>query len=275
MFSFIKKLSVCCLTALLSAAQAQPIQPASDSIWLMGEIHDNRQGMDARVSDLRSALKQGWRPVLVLEQFNRERQDALDRAQKECRTAECVIDLAADPGWDWEAYVPLLNLALEYKLPLYAGNLSREESWKIIREGYASVIDAVTLKKFGLDGQIPVDIEATQQEAIRLGHCNLLPPNMIQPMSRAQIARDVWLAKLISEYASRGVVLVAGNGHIRRDVGVPRWLSDDLQSRTVVWGYVEPEGVEPARYDRLRIVSPIVREDPCIKLREQFAKKRG
>lgn len=275
MFSFIKKLAVFCVTALLSAAQAQPIQPAYDSIWLMGEIHDNRQGMEARVADLRSALKQGWRPVLVLEQFNRERQDALDRAQKECRTAECVIDLAADSGWDWEAYVPLLNLALEYKLPMVAGNLSREESWKIIREGYASVIDAGTLKKFGLNDQIPEDIKTTQQEAIRLGHCNLLPANMIQPMSRAQIARDVWLAKLISEHASRGVVLVAGNGHIRRDVGVPRWLSEGLQSRTVVWGYVEPEGTDLGRYDRLTIVSPMNREDPCIKLREQFAKKRG
>jgi len=260
---------------LLSVAFAQRSPSAPDAIWLMGEIHDNRQGMEARVADLRSALKQGWRPVLVLEQFNRARQEALTRAQKECRTAECVIELAADSGWDWEAYVPLLNLALEYKLPLYAGNLSREESWKIIRQGYASVIDAGTLKQFGLDRKIPDDIETSQYEAIRLGHCDLLPANMIEPMSRAQIARDVWLAKLISDHASTGVVLVAGNGHIRRDVGVPRWLSESLQSRTVVWGYVEPDGADIVRYDRLRVLTPIVREDPCLKLREQFASKKG
>lgn len=260
---------------LLSVASAQRVQPAADSIWLMGEIHDNREGMEARLADLRAAVKQGWRPVLVLEQFNRERQEALTRAQKECRSAECVIELAADSGWDWEAYVPLLNLALEYKLPLIAGNLSREESWKIIRQGYGSVLDAKTLKQFGLDRQIPDDINTSQYEAIRVGHCDLLPANMIQPMARAQIARDVWLAKLISDHASQGVVLVAGNGHIRRDVGVPRWLPLALQSRTVVWSYVEPDSADIARYDRIRVVRPIDREDPCIKLREQFASKKG
>lgn len=268
-------LACLCLSAQLNVASAQPIKSSSNAIWLMGEIHDNRQGMEARVRDLHSALKAGWRPALVLEQFNRERQDLLTQAQKECRSAECVIERAAESGWDWEAYVPLLNLALEYKLPLYAGNLSREDSWKVIRQGYPAVIDAVTLKKFGLDRKIPEDIEASQREAIRLGHCDLLPATMISPMARAQIARDVWLAKVLTDHAAQGVVLVAGNGHIRRDIGVPRWLSEALQARTVVWGYTEPDGADIALYDRLRVLNPVVREDPCIKLREQFSTKRN
>lgn len=272
---FFNLLACLFLSAQLSGASAQHIQPSSNAIWLMGEIHDNRQGMDARVRDLHSALKAGWRPALVLEQFNRERQDVLTQAQKECRSAECVIERAGESGWDWEAYVPLLNLALEYKLSLYAGNLSREDSWKVIRQGYPAVIDAVTLKKFGLDRQVPEDIEASQREAIRLGHCDLLPTTMISPMARAQIARDVWLAKVLTDHAANGVVLVAGNGHVRRDIGVPRWLPKALLARTVVWGYAEPEGADLARYDRLRILDPLAREDPCIKLREQFSTKRN
>ena len=45
--------------------------------------------------------------------------------------------------------------------------------------------------------------------------------------ARAQMARDIVLARAIGPYLDRGVVLLAGNGHVRRDIGVPFWLSAD------------------------------------------------
>jgi uncharacterized iron-regulated protein len=36
-----------------------------------------------------------------------------------------------------------------------------------------------------------------------------------------------------------GVVLIAGNDHVRRDIGVPRWLDASLQGRVEVVGQVE------------------------------------
>ena len=44
-------------------------------------------------------------------------------------------------------------------------------------------------------------------------------------MVKAQIARDVWMARVVDQQAARGVVLLAGNGHVRKDIGVPRWLT--------------------------------------------------
>ena len=44
-------------------------------------------------------------------------------------------------------------------------------------------------------------------------------------MARAQFARDAVMARALAAHAERGVVLLAGNGHVRRDIGVPRWLA--------------------------------------------------
>ena len=37
----------------------------------------------------------------------------------------------------------------------------------------------------------------------------------------------------------RGVVLLAGDGHVRRDIGVPRWLSPATRARSVSIGLLE------------------------------------
>ena len=45
-------------------------------------------------------------------------------------------------------------------------------------------------------------------------------------MAQAQFARDAVMAEVLRRSAPQGggVVLLAGNGHVRRDIGVPRWL---------------------------------------------------
>ena len=49
-----------------------------------------------------------------------------------------------------------------------------------------------------LDAQLP-DAAAlpTQQQAMRIGHCDLLPERQIAPMTRIQIARDRAMAQAV------------------------------------------------------------------------------
>jgi hypothetical protein len=53
---------------------------------------------------------------------------------------------------------------------------------------------------------------------------------MVERMIEAQQARDAHLARALLDHASDGAVLIAGNGHVRRDFGVPlhlaRWAPD-------------------------------------------------
>jgi uncharacterized iron-regulated protein len=85
-------------------------------------------------------------------------------------------------------------------------------------------------------------------------------------MAQAQVARDQAMARAIEAHADRGAVLLAGNGHVRTDWGVPRWLAPAVRARSEVIGVVEV-GDAVTAYDR-RVVTPAQeRPDPCAGLR--------
>jgi len=237
---------------------------AEPPIWLMGEVHDNAQGHFYRLKDLESMLGSTWRPALLMEQFDTDRQDALTKAWQTCKTADCVIQAAGGQGWDWPLYEPLIALALKYQLPMVAANLSREQVRSVMQKGFGAVFDAKTIKQYRLDQPLPQPWLDGQRQAIDLGHCKMLPPPMVDAMVNGQAARDVVFAQLVEQYASQGVVLVAGNGHVRRDLGVYQWLPADLRSRVTIAGYVEPAGLDQRLYDRVRLVEEQARLDPCV-----------
>ena len=236
---------------------------AEPPIWLMGEVHDNEQGHFYRLKDLESMLGGTWRPALLMEQFNTDRQDELTKAWQTCKSADCVIQAAGGQGWDWPLYEPLIALALKYQLPLVAANLSREQVRRVMQNGFGAVFDAKTVAQYRLNQPLPQPWLDGQRMAIEIGHCKLLPPSMVDAMVNTQAARDVMFAQLVEQYASQGVVLVAGNGHVRRDLGVYQWLPANLRSRVLISGYVEPAGADQRLYDRIRVVEPQARPDPC------------
>lgn len=259
--------SIAC-SVLTGPALAQPApQP---TIWLMGEIHDNPEVHAYRLRDVNKLLADGWRPAILMEQFDVDKQAQLTEAWQRCKEAQCVIDGAGGQGWDWALYKPLIQVALDRRLPLIAANLSRDQLRVVTKEGLRAVFDADTVKHYRLDEPFDKAWLDTQGYAIRVGHCNMLPEHMITPMARSQAARDVMFAKLIAQYAPQGVILIAGNGHVRKDVGVSHWLNPELQDRVVVAGYVESAEADPSWYDRVRVVSPHPRPDPC----EAFKRSR-
>lgn len=244
-------------------------------IWLMGEVHDNPEGHAYRLRDLQAAVTADWRPAILMEQFNVDRQDELTQAWRSCKQAQCVIDAAGGKGWDWDLYKPVIQLALAYRLPLIAANVSREQLGQVMQQGFDAVFDESTMKEFGLDKPLPKDWTDGQRTAIREGHCNMLPEEMIDPMVNAQTARDVMFAKLIADYAPQGVVLIAGNGHVRKDLGVYGWLPDTLQPSVQIFGYVEPGGISSTWYDHVRVVPAHPRPDPCEAFRKSMQKKQN
>lgn len=254
-----------------SNTQDGAVGSAEAPIWLMGEVHDNADGHAYRLRDLQAKVTADWRPAILMEQFNVDRQAELTQAWQTCKEAQCVIDAAGGKGWQWDLYRPLIQLALAYRLPLVAANVSGEQLGEVMKQGFGAVFDERTIKAYGLDKDLPPLWLDGQRIAIREGHCNMLPEAMIDPMVNAQTARDVMFAKLIEQYTPQGVVLIAGNGHVRKDLGVYVWLPDDLKSQVQVFGYVEPNGVNVAWYDQIRVVSAHPRPDPC----EAFKRSRG
>lgn len=256
--------------SLLSACATQAEKPVSGSkILLLGEVHDNPDGHAHRYADLQKLVVAGWRPAIAMEQFDRENQAELTQAQATCTDADCIISKLGNKRWEWPHYRSVIQLAIDYKLPLLAANLSRSDAARVMREGYAAVLDKNTITSYKLDQPLPTVVVDGQRAAMESGHCGKMPDNIVPSMVRAQVARDVWMAKVVTDNADRGVVLLAGNGHVRRDLGVPLWLSANQQASLQIHGYVEADDSKSGGatlYDVSHVVKTHTRPDPCLSI---------
>lgn len=265
-------LAAAMFAALAGCAGTPPAAVAGDvahqftgkTYVLLGEVHDNADGQKRRLLALSDALAAGWRPAIAMEQFDRERQADIDRARRERPgDAAYVVAQAGGKSWQWELYTPVVALALRYDLPLVAANLSRADAGKIMRGGLDGVFDATQRKRLGLAAPLPADVVTEQTAVLDRGHCGNFPKAMLPGMLDAQAARDAVMAASMREYADRGAVLIAGNGHVRRDVGAPRWLAAEPGAIYSV-GYLEQaSGREIGAYDRVVLVPVHKRPDPC------------
>jgi uncharacterized iron-regulated protein len=252
--------------ALLVLASASA--SAQNTIYLLGEVHDNPNAHAQRFDLIEKLLSKNFKPAIAMEQFDRENQAALDQAMNSCKDADCVIQKAGGKGWEWNFYKPVIETALKLRLPIIAANLSSKDAMKIAREGLGAAISPETLHDFKLDMPLDSDLFQKQKIAIDLGHCHTLPSSAFKGMVNAQVARDVWMAKMIRENASHGLILLAGNGHVRKDIGVYHWLSNAERTRTQVIAYTEDDGdtasvPETPVYDQTIRIEPFERDDPC------------
>jgi uncharacterized iron-regulated protein len=256
------------------AALVQVMQ--SHRIVLLGEVHDNAAQHALRTAALRELVVQGARPAIAFEQFDRKRQLDIERARRERpRDADYLIAQAKGrDDWRWDSYRPFVALALEYDLPIVAANLSRREAMQVAIEGWPALFDPATRSELRLDA-LPADFRRKHEDAIAIGHCNLLPPDALPARAHAQVARDIVMARSIRPYIDRGVVLLAGNGHVRRDIGVPFWLTADERRGVVSIGLLERDtdgsGAESAAdFDAYMITERAERADPCKELAKRL-----
>ncbi len=247
-----------------------------NQVVLLGEVHDNAEHHRLRLAALRRAVGRGWRPAVAMEQFDVDRQPAIDRARAERpRDAAYLIEQAGREGWEWPFYRPLVDLALEHRLPLVAANLPRETASRLVRAGYAEVLGTERAAALGLAEAVPDAWLAAQEKAVDDGHCGALPKQALPGMARAQFARDALMAERLAAHAGRGAVLIAGNGHVR-EIGVPRWLERVHglpRDRRLAVGFVESE-VGPAEsddFDAVVVAPAPPRADPCLAFRRSPA----
>ncbi len=141
-------------------------------------------------------------------------------------------------------YRPFVELALQFDLPIVAANLSRSDATRIVRQGADAVFNETERRELALEGFNA--ILPRHEYIVQVGHCNLLPTSALPGLARAQIARDAVLARSLRPYLDRGVILLTGNGHARRDIGVPRHFTAAEQERIWSIGLLE-EGTPAER----------------------------
>jgi uncharacterized iron-regulated protein len=232
---------------------------------LLGEVHDNAAQHAMRLRAFDALLASGARPALLLEQFDRERQADIDEARAGAGGAAGAVDrviaAGSPPGarWDWAFYRPFIERALQNGLPIVAANVSRDDARRVVADGLFAT---------GFNAAVPQDIEAAQAAAIQASHCGMVDAPL------AQVARDQFMARSIEAHAERGVVLLTGNGHARRDIGVPRWLGAAARERSVAVGMLEEGDASAAAFDHVVFTQAQPRDDPCTAMRKPPANPR-
>ncbi|MEK9776592.1 MAG: ChaN family lipoprotein [Quisquiliibacterium sp.] len=235
---------------------------------LFGEVHDHPLHHRLRYEWL-SRIAASRRFAIAMEQFDEPRQSDLDAARAR---GDSPQELARAAGfrfdaWDWAYYEPFVRLALERGLPLFAANLSGEQARAIARGTAPGAAPPADWSKAD---------QLAMQDEIDQGHCAMLPAAALAPMARAQLARDATMAAVMTRaHRESGlpVLLIAGNGHVRRDLGVPRHLPALVPgARIISIGLLErqvpaqPETVQNALAGRyhIRVLTPAhPRPDPC------------
>lgn len=287
------------MTATPSATEAvdasgQPVNVAGAAerlrtarFLLLGEIHDNPEHHRIRAALLRALLADGVPTWVVFEQLDRQHNAAIAAAP---RNTDAVVEAGRldRKGWAWPLHRPLFDAALDGGATVIGGNLGRAEASLVVRGGVTQA--PPDLRRYLADAgddaaparwTAALDAELTRQ--IDEGHCGALPPKMMAPMALAQRARDAALASAMAQApAGTRVVLIAGNGHVRRDIGVPHYLTADAPAspggaRIASIGLLERAAdgsiAVDGPYDEAWFTSRMTRPDPCEGFRSPDAAK--
>lgn len=230
-------------------------------IALLGELHDNRLHHALR-GQLIARLAGKGRTVVA---------EHLPQGAPVSFAADTRADLVAagfDPaGWDWPTHEKLYEQIRASGTPLIGGNLPREQSRQIFMQGVTALPDrmAQTYEKSRLDAAV----EKTLTRDLIDGHCGKLPDRYQSRMRFAQRVTDITLAHTLLDH--RPAVLVAGNGHVRKDYGVPQVIAATVpQLRQISVGFIErstdsQELIQSlgAQYDVVWLTDRTERKDPC------------
>lgn len=250
---------------------------------LLGELHDNPDHHDFQLECLIALGEGGLRPAVAFEQLDREHDSALQRLLASGgATAEAVAETTSfdRKNWRWEFYRSLVEAALRYRMPIRAANLSRSAAGRVVNAGLDTLGEgrAAALR---IDAVWSDERERVLRALIVDAHCQALPDAIVPGMVLAQRARDATLAEALLDPGPDGAVLIAGNGHVRRDLAVPAYLRAARPGESVVSvglleveaGKTDPEAYladsagGEAQYDFVRFTPRWDRPDPCEKLK--------
>jgi uncharacterized iron-regulated protein len=194
---------------------------------LLGERHDNPDHHRVQATLVRALLAAGRRPAVAFEMFTDDDAPALARQRAAAPRDAAALARAVDwqrSGWpDWAFYQPIAQAALDFDVPIVAANLAPATARALAR-GQRSALADDFAARYALDRPLPGGAQAALTAEIREVHCHHLPPERVDGMVLAQRARDATLADRMLTAAADGAVLIAGNGHVRSDRGVPLYL---------------------------------------------------
>lgn len=258
----------CAGAALVPSAVAQT--DWSDALLgaeviILGEVHDN-PAHHMRQADAITALSP---TAVVFEMLTPAQAEALSGGVPD--SAVMAADLLGwdASGWpDYALYHPVFTAAMG--AAIYGAAVPRDQVRAAV-SGDITELFGDGAEIFGLDQPLN-PAEQNAREAMQMSaHCDALPVKMLPGMVAAQRLRDAHFARVaLQALADTGgpVVVITGNGHARRDWGMPVYLAaaaPDVTVRTL--GQFEEPPAPDAPFDVTLTSGAAERPDPCLAFR--------
>jgi len=179
-------------------------------------------------------------------------------------------------AWSWPTHEVLYKKFEELSLPVFGGNLSEKDINSIYAGRGFSQSDTLVpiVKRSALDSQS----KGKLFNDLVVGHCGVVEESLLSFMYKVQRYRDASMAYIASKVAP--AIVIAGNGHVRRDYGVPQIIKKmNPNSNVISIAFLETDKLSEMTdnlikkffkdedTDYIWLTEPVSRVDPCEKLR--------
>jgi len=259
------------LAYLVTMLAAAPLWAAVDApllermraaqVVILGEVHDN-PAHHATQAEAVAALK----PAALVFEMLTPAQAAGVRANNrgDAETLAEALDWAGT-GWpDFMMYHPIFTAAPNARV--FGAAVPRGAARAAMQQGVAKHFGDGA-GAYGLRDALPQDQQQAREAMQMAAHCDALPEAMLPGMVDLQRLRDAELARAALralDEAGAPVVVITGNGHARRDWGVPAMLARARPEVSVFALGQGEAGVTPdGSFDAVRFAAPVERPDPC------------
>lgn len=223
-------------------------------VVIVGEVHDNPAHHVAQTQIVEALAPK----ALVVEMLGQE------DAQVLAADPAGFADRWAEIGWpDFQMYLPIFEA---HSGPIIGAAVSRELARVTYTDGVAAHFQGDAMA-YGLIEALPEDQYEQRIELQFQAHCEAMPRDMLGGMIEVQRLRDATLAAgIVQAMADTGgpVVVITGNGHARKDWGVPAYLAKVAPELTVISVGQGEDGVLTGGGFDLVLDAPTPdRPDPC------------
>lgn len=171
-------------------------------------------------------------------------------------------------AWDWPVHQALFEGIAASGLPLFGGDLTGDELRSLMQPGGGAAALPAPMQR--MTAAAPLDEAARRvlDADLSASHGGAgVPAARLDAMRNAQRARDASLLLALQHSHGTPALLVAGNGHVRGDYGVPQLLRATLPQAAVLNVALVRAGDEPpggARvYTHVWYVDPAVPRRSC------------
>lgn len=246
-----------------------PVAAQAADVVILGEVHDN----PAHHMVQAGAVSANDPAALVFEM--------LTPAQAETVTPDLLNDENAlraaldwdNSGWpDFAIYYPIFAAAGALANPprIYGAQVPRSDARAAMQAGLVETFGADSVA-YGLSAPLDSDQQSAREALQMTAHCDALPAELLPAMVDVQRLRDATLARATlaaldetaTDETGGRVLVITGNGHARKDWGVPAYLARLRPALSVLSLGQSEGGAIDGGFDLILPAAPVDRPDPC------------